>query len=280
MKLKKFRNLSCFTVLFGLIYFYNNKTIKVSHQKIFSEKLPKDFSGFKIVQVSDIHCQKIGHSDLLFFKRLKKENPDIIVITGDLLDSYRNNNAIAYNILAKLSEIGKCYYVSGNHELRLLDDYEKLKVVFKKLDVENLDNKKINIKKNDKSIILAGIEDFNYFIMNDQINYYANYRNMLKSNFEKDNYNILLAHRPEKFSLYEEIGYDLVFSGHAHGGQWNIPFLGRIFSPSQGFFPKYTNGIYLKNKTKMIVSQGLGNSSFPIRFNNRFELVVATLLKK
>ena len=72
----------------------------------------------------------------------------------------------------------------------------------------------------------------------------------------------------------------MIFSGHAHGGQWRVPFLGGIFSPSQGFFPKYTSGKYIQNDSTLIVSRGLGNSSFPIRINNRIELVLVTLKRK
>ena len=90
----------------------------------------------------------------------------------------------------------------------------------------------------------------------------------------------MLSHRPEKFPIYAEARYDLIFSGHAHGGQWRIPFIGGIFSPSQGFFPEYTSGCYTKDSSTLIVSRGLGNSSFPIRINNRIELVLVTLKKR
>ena len=80
--------------------------------------------------------------------------------------------------------------------------------------------------------------------------------------------------------MYVEAKYDLIFSGHAHGGQWRIPFIGGIYSPSQGFFPKYTNGKYIKENSTLIVSRGLGNSSFPIRINNPIELVLVTLKKE
>lgn len=262
----------------SLAYYHQNKTIKVSTHEISSEKLPEKFKGFKIAQVSDIHCEKIGGSDQLFLQTLKKENPDIIVITGDVLDSYRNNFEIAYNILAQIAEIAPCYYVSGNHELRLDNEYKELKLVLDKLGIINLCNSFREIYKDGDSIILSGVEDFNYFIKQDISNYYSNHRNMLLSLYHPEKYNILLAHRPEKFFVYSEVGYDLIFSGHAHGGQWNIPFLGRIFSPSQGYFPEYTHGCYTAKNSNMIISQGLGNSSFPMRINNRLELIIVTLI--
>ena len=231
-----------------------NKKLKVRKTTLKFNKLPQAFDNFKIAQVSDVHCDRIGYSDLSFIKKIKNFNPDIIVITGDILDSYNNDMDIAYNILSQLAIVAPCYFVSGNHELRLPEEYEQLKNRMKKLNITYLHNSKLFISKNNESINLVGVEDYNFF-------------------------NILLSHRPEKFPIYADIRYELIFSGHAHGGQWRIPFVGGIFSPSQGFFPKYTNGNYVLEDSTLIVSQGLGNSSFPIRINNRIELVLATLKK-
>lgn len=262
------------------IYLHQNKFVSKREFNIIDKKIPSNFNGYKIIQLSDIHSDKIGISDILFLEKIKAEKPDIIVITGDLFDSYNNKPEIAYNLLSQFSSIAQCYFISGNHELRLLSEYEELKNFLERLGIINLNNKSKILSKGNQTINLSGIEDFNYFKMKDKINYYANYRNMLKYNFLKDEYNILLAHRPEKFEMYSDLGYSLIFSGHAHGGQWNIPFLGRIYAPSQGFFPKYTNGVYEKNNSKMIVSQGLGNSSFPTRINNRLEYIVVKLFSE
>ena len=94
---------------------------------------------------------------------------------------------------------------------------------------------------------------------------------------ESDGYTILLSHRPELFDLYVETEMDLVFSGHAHGGQFRLPFVGGLVAPNQGFFPKYDAGLFSEGSTNMIVSRGVGNSIIPIRFNNRPEIIVATL---
>ncbi|WP_455769208.1 metallophosphoesterase [Marinilactibacillus psychrotolerans] len=90
-------------------------------------------------------------------------------------------------------------------------------------------------------------------------------------------FKVLLSHRPELFETYAAHGFDLVFSGHAHGGQFRLPFIGGLIAPNQGLFPEYTAGIYSKKQTRMIVSRGLGNSVIPIRINNRPELVIVTL---
>ena len=256
-----------------------NKKLKVRKTTLKFDKLPQAFDNFKIAQVSDIHCDKVGHSDLSFINKIKNFNPDIIVITGDILDSYNNNMDIAYNILSQLAIVAPCYFVSGNHELRLPEEYEQLINRMKKLNITHLHNSKLFITKNNESINLVGVEDYNFFKNEDNLNHRANFIKTLKELYSSNHFNILLSHRPEKFPIYADIKYELIFSGHAHGGQWRIPFVGGIFSPSQGFFPKYTNGNYVLEDSTMIVSQGLGNSSFPIRINNRIELILATLKK-
>ncbi|MGX7112757.1 metallophosphoesterase [Gemella cuniculi] len=256
-----------------------NKKLKTTHLDLTFNNLPKNFKNFRIAHVSDIHCAKIGISDLFFLEKLRKFSPDIIVITGDILDNYNNDMDIVYNILSQLSSITPCYFVSGNHELRLLKEYDELKKILKRLNITNLNNTKTYLTKGDEKICLVGIEDYNFF-KEDELNHRENFKNMLSSLYSKNEFNILLSHRPEKIDLYAKTNYNLVFSGHAHGGQWQLPFIGGIFSPSQGFFPKYIKGTYIQNKTTLVVSQGLGNSSFPIRFNNQIELVLVTLNKK
>ena len=256
-----------------------NKKLKVRKTTLKFDKLPQAFDNYKIAQVSDIHCDRVGLSDLSFIKKIKDFNPDIIVITGDVLDSYNNDMDIAYNILSQLAIIAPCYFVSGNHELRLPEEYEQLINIMKKLNITYMNNSKQLITKDNESINLVGVEDYNFFKNEDKLNHRANFIKTLEELYSPNHFNILLSHRPEKFPIYADIKYELIFSGHAHGGQWRIPFVGGIFSPSQGFFPKYTNGNYVLEDSTLIVSQGLGNSSFPIRINNRIELVLATLKK-
>lgn len=94
---------------------------------------------------------------------------------------------------------------------------------------------------------------------------------------DNDGYTILLSHRPELFTTYTASGVDLVFTGHAHGGQFRIPFVGGLVAPNQGFFPEYDAGLYTAETTNMVVSRGVGNSIIPLRINNRPELIVVTL---
>ena len=97
------------------------------------------------------------------------------------------------------------------------------------------------------------------------------------SDLASDAFTVLLSHRPEFFDLYVQQGFPLVLSGHAHGGQIRLPFLGGILAPGQGFFPEYDSGLYTDETTSMVVSRGLGNSVFPFRLNNPPEIIIITL---
>ena len=152
--------------------------------------------------------------------------------------------------------------------------------MLEKLNITYLSNNNITLSIGDSEINLVGVEDYNYFKFKDNLYHRENFKNMLNKLFSNNKFNILLSHRPEKFNLYVEEKYDLVFSGHAHGGQWQIPFIGGIFSPTQGFFPEFYKGIHKKDNTTLVISQGLGNSSFPLRINNLRELILVTLKKE
>lgn len=131
------------------------------------------------------------------------------------------------------------------------------------------------------SIDIIGLADTS-FIESDWLEYGGNAetKNLLNTLTEgTTNFKILLSHRPELFDIYSNSNVNLIFSGHAHGGQFRLPFIGGLIAPDQGFFPKLTEGIHTSNDTSMIISRGLGNSIIPVRILNRPELIVVTLSK-
>ncbi|MDU1527515.1 MAG: metallophosphoesterase, partial [Gemella haemolysans] len=176
-----------------------NKKLKVTKTTLDFNNLPDSFDNFKIAQVSDIHCDKVGLSDLTFLSKIKKFAPDIIVITGDILDSYKNDMDVAYNILSQLSVIAPCYFISGNHELRLPKEYAELKVMLSKLKITHLHNESILLNRNQDFINLVGVEDYNFFKNEDNLNHRANFKKTLDNLYSSEYFNILLSHRPEKF---------------------------------------------------------------------------------
>ena len=266
-------------VIILFLTWQNNDIVITKHENI-NNKLPKKFNGFKILHISDLH-NKDFHGKLT--TKVKEINPDIIVITGDLIDRRKTRINIAANFIQKIVKIAPTYYVSGNHE-QLSEHYKELKNILYNLDVEVMDNSYITFMNEGVEIGLIGVADpaINKDVKPYKADKNANYmRNNIKKLINNNvEFNILLSHRPELFDVYQEMGIDLIFSGHAHGGQIRIPFLGGLLSPNQGFFPKYSEGMHTEGTTSMVVSRGLGNSLFPFRVFNRPELVVVTLKYK
>ena len=256
---------------------WGNTALELNKYAIKSSKLSKDFDGFKIAQISDLHNTEMGDDNEKLLSVIKKANPDIIAITGDMIDSRRMDIQVALDFAREAVKIAPCYYVNGNHELRVLE-YEELKEGLRELGVIILENDKATITKDDESLTIIGLSDPSLearYIYTEEDEILDLYLNELSK--EDGNYKVLLSHRPEYFELYFEAGIDLVLSGHAHGGQIRLPFVGGIIAPNQGFFPKYDSGLYIKEETNMIVSRGIGNSLFPLRFNNRPEVVLIEL---
>lgn len=273
-KNKKWKWLSLLVATFVLISWiaWGNTALELNEYQIKSNKIPESFHGFRIAQVSDLHNTEIGTENVNLLEMLKNAKPDIIVITGDTIDSYHTDVEVSLEFVEKAVEIAPCYYVTGNHESRLskeayLDFEEKMKVY----GVQVLHDESVLIEREGEYIALAGIDDPAFA---------SGYRNHIKELFEEENFQILLSHRPELFSTYVEADVDLVFSGHAHGGQFRFPFIGGLIAPHQGLFPKYDTGLFEEDGTHMLVSRGIGNSIFPFRFNNRPEVIVVKLINE
>lgn len=275
MKNKIFKRLvilSILSLLLIIFFIWQNNDIVISNYVYKSSKLDNNLSGFKIAQLSDLHNKEFGKNQKKLLDILVDEAPDIIVITGDIVDSKNTDIDIALRLVKGATKIAPVYYVTGNHEHWLNDeDRNALLQGLQQYGVTLLDNKAVTVgKETDKGVHLIGLSDKN---LSDST------LETLCSNTSSEALKIVLAHEPQYFENYDVAGADLVLSGHAHGGQIRLPFLGGLVAPNQGFFPKYTSGTYIKNNTTMIVSRGLGNSIVPIRVFNRPEVVIVTLQK-
>ena len=261
----------------GIWTLWGNIALEVNEYEIVSDRIPEAFAGFRIAQVSDLHNKDFGEGYGQLLTLLSQINPDIIVVTGDLIDSRQTDLDVALEFAWQAGKIARVYYVSGNHEARV-PEYENLKIGLVKAGVVILENQKFEITREGESITLMGIDDPSFqedYLFGDSESVARQAIENLQS--ESDRYTVLLAHRPELFETYVDAGVDLVFSGHAHGGQFRLPFVGGLVAPNQGFFPEYDAGLFSEGSTTMIVSRGVGNSIIPIRFNNRPEIVVAEL---
>lgn len=275
------RLLTSFVVflLFGLFLFINNHWITVSKHELYFDRLPNNFSGLKIVHLSDLHDANFGKGQSRLIKKIKNEKPDFIFFTGDLIDSNRYDLNKSIQAINELVEMAPVYYVTGNHEIAT-NEVDKIIKSLKSRGVTVLQNESEVIQRGRQKIVIGGIEDPLMRISEQKTE-----KKIVKSNIERTFKNVnhqsifklLLSHRPEYFNIYAQQDVDAVFSGHAHGGQIRIPFVGGLLSPGQGWFPTYTSGVYTSHSTNMIVSRGLGNSVIPIRVFNLPEIVVITL---
>ncbi len=260
-----------------ILIIIGNNNIGTTEITIENSKIPKEFDGYKIAQVSDLHNAEFGKENQNLIDVLNKEKPNVIVITGDMLDSRRPGYEHNLSFAKKAVEIAPCYFVPGNHEAQS-NQYPELK--------EGLINAGVNIIEDGKEVIRINGYKINLYGICDPLiknkNFSGDSKTVTKKrlnefDFNENEFNILLSHRPENFEIYTEYDIDLVLSGHAHGGQFRIPFIGGIYAPNQGLFPEYDSGLYTKNDTNMIVSRGLGKSIVPFRINNDPEVVLIEL---
>ncbi|MGB3259271.1 metallophosphoesterase [Paenisporosarcina sp.] len=253
--------------LIGFLY-VNNHWLTVSHHTLASPEIPSTFDGYRIVQISDLHDATFGENQQRLVNKIKKEKPHMIVITGDLIDSNRYDLPNSLALIDKIVELTDVYYVTGNHEVAT-NDVEHIKEELRTRGVRVLSNETLNITRDGMSISLTGIDD--------PLTGATAAQMIGASNVPNDAFSILLAHRPEDFQTYKDAGIDATFTGHAHGGQFRLPYVGGLVAPGQGYFPTYTAGIHEEDQSTLIVSRGLGNSIIPIRLFNLPEIVVVTL---
>ena len=272
-----------FTVLFAVLVsliiwiVWGNTALELNAYTITSSKLPKSFDGYRIAHVSDLHNTQIGKDSEKLLTMIREAKPDIIAITGDLIDSRNTNVDIALQFVQEAVKVAPCYYVTGNHEARV-NEYDELKKGLESVGVIVIEDDSVKLSIDGESITLLGVNDPSF-----QTDYlFGDSETIMRSklaelNEDEDDFTILLSHRPELFDIYVEHDIDLILSGHAHGGQFRIPFIGGVMAPNQGFFPEFDSGIYTDGNTNMLVSRGVGNSILPFRINNRPEVLVIEL---
>lgn len=280
MKKIKKRNLIILVVL--LIFMmvsrviWGNLSVETSHFTVTSKDLPEAFDNFSIAHISDLHHAEYGKNNKKLIDILKAENPNMIAITGDLIDSNHTNLEAALSFAQQAVKIAPCYFVTGNHEAWIGSQYEELKTSLENAGVTVFQDEAIELNYGDECIQLIGLNDPDFSERDSFLS-----ESILEAKLSQINisngFTILLSHRPEYFNIYQNNNIDLVLSGHTHGGQFRLPFLGGVIAPGQGLFPKYDAGAYTENGTTMIVSRGIGNSIIPVRINNPPEIVLIEL---
>ena len=279
-KRKKFIFLAVAAAVFVALVIWiawGNTALELNTYTISSSKLPQSFDGYRIAHVSDLHNTEMGKDNEKLLTMLRDADPDMIAITGDLIDSRDTDIEIALQFVREAVKIAPCYYVTGNHEARV-NEYGELKAGMEAAGVTVLEDARAEISLEDETITLIGVNDPSY-----QTDYlFGDSETVMNTKLEDlhtehDGFTILLSHRPELFDTYTDHNVDLILSGHAHGGQFRLPFAGGLVAPNQGLFPEYDAGIYTEGNTNMLVSRGIGNSILPFRINNRPEVILIEL---
>lgn len=280
-------------IVIALLLFcsYQNRHLETTYYTYKAEQLGADLEGYRIVQISDLHNAKFGKNNQRLVDRIRECAPDMIVLTGDLVDSNHTNVDRVVQFVNEIVKICPVYYVTGNHEYWLdTSEYEKLMDGVASAGVIILDDQVVEISRGDAKFRLVGLDDrsladgtLEALLSDESIrNNQAEQKEETADNEDsgEKELTVVLAHEPQYLARYAGTGVDLVLSGHAHGGQFRLPFVGGIVAPDQGFFPEYTAGEYYMNGTEMIVSRGLGNSVIPVRLFNYPEIVCVELVGK
>lgn len=275
---------ACLSIILIISYFENRKLL-VTKYSINDNRIPDNFRGFHIVQLSDLHNASFDEANSKLYGVINELAPDIIVITGDMIIGKPGMDVIqVVEFMNSLCKIAPVYFSMGNHELRVslyADTYGNMWKVFMEHispDVHLLFDETADIIRGDEKISLYGLnltpelyKRFKHTPMPE------NYLSELFGTCNRKNYHIFMAHNPDYFPDYVKWGANLTFSGHVHGGMIRIPWLGGALSPMIHFFPKYDKGVFQIGEQYMVLSGGLGNHTFKFRVNNLPEVVSVTL---
>lgn len=269
-----------FIALLAFFLYYQNNKIDITEYSISNNSIN---NGVKIVHLSDFHSKPFN-SVLL---KAKEQSPDIIVITGDYINDHCKNKdkMLAYG--KELVKICPVYYITGNHERRL-DCFDNLMLELKDIGFNVILDSIDTLDINGNCINILGLDENQasfdaYKQRRNGVFKYKDNKNLFIKLSSLDGFKLVLSHYPENFievkdNNYSQYDFDLQLSGHAHGGQFIMPFIGPLFSPGQGAFPKFARGKF-GDRPALIVSRGLGNSEFPFRLFNHPEIVVISINK-
>lgn len=256
-------------LMFAAVYcgFYTGLVSR--HYTLPTEKLPAG-EDVRIVVLADLHSYTYGKDQQPLIRRIEAMQPDVICMVGDMADWVYPLSGVEL-LLEGIAELAPCLYVTGNHEY--WSDVARYKALFREYGVHVLENEALELTVKGARIFFYGVDDPDYARAGE---YGRFFEDMLPR--PKDAYTVLLAHRPDPIAVYADYGFDLVLSGHTHGGQVRIPlFVNGLYAPDEGWFPRYAGGEYKVRDTTMIISRGLSYYKQIPRIFNPPEVVCVTL---
>lgn len=271
-------------ILLLLLTYISNNYLKHVKYEVETDKLPDNIECLKIVHITDVHSKIYGENNKKVIDMVNSINPDFVVMTGDIISKYENNIDRFIEMYKEIYTKYTVFYSIGNHERKL--GYNKYKYYINRLTELGV------------HVIVNGTEKYyigdNYIVIN-ALKFRENMQPKKLTNEKREKYirfmknkidsiddkkfNILLSHDPENFEMYKDLGVDMIFSGHDHGGLIRV---GKIclLSPRKKLFPKYAYGKYTEGKTTIITSSGMGPARINIRLFNRPEIVEINIVNK
>lgn len=264
------------------------KHLKTVFYTLNSTKFSSEFRGCRIAMLCDLHNNEIGKKNEILLDAIRKQNPDLILIGGDMLTGKPNEKFdVPLELLKVLIKEYPIYYALGNHEYRLKIYPKKYGTMYdtymnevKSMGVHVLHNERILIEINGGRFWIFGLEiDRKYYNRLDHIDMDKSYLERELDAPPEDEFTVLLAHNPAYFPVYADWGADLVLSGHNHGGMIRIPMVGGLISPQMTLFPKYDLGEFKEDNSTMILSSGLGSHTIKLRVFNPPQLVIVDVKK-
>lgn len=263
-------------ILLAVWIAYGDQNVGLTTYEVKVSDLPKTFDGLRIVQLSDLHNAVLRGDNSELIALMAEAEPDMIFITGDMLDSRKTNIDAALRVAEEAVNLAPVYYVTGNHEARI-GEYSAFEQGLEELGITVLRNRTVQLERDGDTINIAGVDDPSFMASYLDADPGRGVMEYALSQMNTEGCTLLLSHRPELFEVYAEYDIPLTFSGHTHGGQIRLPLIGGLYAPGSGFFPEYDGGLYRQDGSAMIVSRGIGNSLFPFRVNNDPEVVLAIL---
>lgn len=264
-------------ILAGLFLdiFISQKVLIKTYYKYNSTKLTNSIVA---VQLTDLHNYQFGKDNSRLVQKVREVQPDVIFMTGDMINEYETRNDIIINLIEKLKDVAPIYISLGNHEDAYIknENNDSLIHLMEKAGAVVLEEEYIDTVINDQEVRIGGL--FGYVFAETYMD--GSEQRFMEEFQNTDRFKILLSHVPEGLLLWKSMEYwkvDLVFSGHVHGGQVRIPFIGGLYDPEEGFFPTYTKGMFQCGNGTMILSAGLGSSRGIPRVNNLPEIVVCVM---
>ena len=270
-----------------LVAVAQNFTLTVARYDVASIKIPAAFEGYKILQLSDLHSAEFGEGNQKLYQKIRKLDPDVILATGDMLNSTQDDGAVFLSLAEELAGVYPIYYIFGNHEMLVWEYHEEFFLNYidrlTQLGVHVMHNQRVELTRGDEKIYLYGYDM--------PLRYYNSRSYLGETGGDlcaqdlrgaigmpgEGVYTVLAAHHPAFSDVYAGWGADLTFAGHLHGGVVRIPFVGGLLSPDLEFFPEQDRGMYEMGDGALVVSAGIGNSVIQFRLFNPPQLVLVTL---